>query len=68
MQSIVKERLEVTVTDIRMPFVSMVNFMIKWVIATIPAMILLFFIAIGFMILARVLLGALGGIAAGLAR
>jgi hypothetical protein len=63
MQSILNERQEVTVVDIKMPFVSMVNFMVKWVIATIPAMIMLFFIGVGFMILARVIFGALFGLA-----
>ena len=32
---------DVVVTDIRMPFISMVVFMVKWVIASIPAMIIL---------------------------
>lgn len=32
---------EIIVTDIRMPFTSMVVFMIKWVIASIPALIIL---------------------------
>lgn len=32
---------EIIVTDIRMPFTSMVVFMIKWVIASIPAFIIL---------------------------
>ena len=32
---------EVTVVDIDMPFRSMVMFMIKWAIATIPALIIL---------------------------
>ncbi len=31
----------VIVTDIRMPFLSMTVFMIKWVIASIPAFIIL---------------------------
>jgi len=31
----------VVVTDISMPFISMVIFMIKWVIASIPAFIIL---------------------------
>ncbi|MDL1975085.1 MAG: hypothetical protein LWX55_10000 [Deltaproteobacteria bacterium] len=35
----------VTVTDIQMPFGSMVVFMIKWAIASIPAAIILFLIA-----------------------
>lgn len=32
----------VTVTDVSMPFGSMVIFMIKWSLASIPAMIILF--------------------------
>ena len=32
---------EVHLTDIRMPFMSMVMFMVKWAIATIPAFIIL---------------------------
>ena len=35
---------KVTVTDIKMPFWSMVIFMVKWAIASIPALILLFFL------------------------
>jgi len=35
---------KVTVTDINMPFFSMVGFMIKWAIAAIPAMIILYLI------------------------
>jgi len=31
----------VIVTDIHMPFVSMVSFMIKWALASIPALIIL---------------------------
>jgi len=34
-------RREVVVTDIKMPFGSMVTFMVKWAIAAIPAMIIL---------------------------
>ena len=36
---------EVVVTDVRMPFMSMVVFMVKWAIASIPAFIILFVIA-----------------------
>jgi len=36
-----KDYSEVVVTDIKMPFGSMVVFMVKWAIATIPALILL---------------------------
>jgi hypothetical protein len=39
---------EVVVIDIRMPFISMVIFMIKFVIAAIPATIILFFIGFVF--------------------
>ena len=31
----------VTVVDVRMPFLSMVVFMVKWAIASIPAIIIL---------------------------
>ncbi len=68
MQSILNEKHEVTVTDIKMPFWSMVAFMIKWTIATIPAMILLFFIAIGFAILGKILFAAMAGAIVGLSR
>jgi hypothetical protein len=33
---------KVVVTDIKMPFMSMVVFMIKWALAAIPAIIILF--------------------------
>ena len=42
------ERIQVVVADIKMPFMSMVVFMVKWVIASIPAFIIL------------VIIGALG--------
>ncbi len=32
----------VTVVDFDMPFLSMVNFMIKWAVASIPAIIIIF--------------------------
>jgi hypothetical protein len=34
-------RREVVVMDVKMPFASMVVFMVKWAIAAIPAMIIL---------------------------
>ncbi|TVO53064.1 hypothetical protein [Denitromonas halophila] len=34
-------RLEVNIADVRMPFSSMVVFMVKWAIAAIPAVIIL---------------------------
>ena len=33
-------RQEVTVTDVKMPFSSMVVFMVKWAFASIPALII----------------------------
>jgi hypothetical protein len=33
---------QVTIVDFDMPFLSMVNFMIKWAVASIPAMIIIF--------------------------
>lgn len=39
------QKQEVIVTDIPMPFSSMVMFMIKWAIATIPAAIILIIFA-----------------------
>jgi hypothetical protein len=44
----------VIVTDIHMPFLSMVIFMVKWAMASIPAIIILMLIA---SLLWRVLLG-----------
>ena len=48
-------RPEVVVTDIRMPFGSMVVFMIKWALAAIPAAIIL-------LVLYAVAIAAFGGI------
>lgn len=47
---------KVIVTDIKMPFLSMVFFMVKWVIASIPAFIILF-------ILGAIFMGFIGGLA-----
>jgi hypothetical protein len=44
-------RTEVTVVDVQMPFGSMVVFILKWTLAAIPAMIILFILG---MILAMV--------------
>ena len=46
----------VTITDIKMPFGSMVEFMVKWAIASIPAFIIL--LVIGFMIAGILGIGA----------
>lgn len=45
------EEQHVVVTDIRMPFISMVIFMVKWVIASIPAIIVLWLIGAVFALL-----------------
>ena len=39
------DRREVVVTDIKIPFWSMVVLLVKWAIAAIPAVIIVFFIA-----------------------
>jgi len=41
--------LNVIVTDIQMPFMSMVFFMVKWVIASIPALFIVAIITSFFM-------------------
>jgi hypothetical protein len=51
-------RQEVIVTDIRMSFISMVVFMIKWVIAAIPALLILSLI---FGLLSMIFTGFMGG-------
>jgi len=43
------EEQRVVVTDIQMPFLSMVFFMVKWVIASIPALFILGLMASLFM-------------------
>jgi hypothetical protein len=35
---------EVVVVDIKIPFISMVTLMVKWAIAAVPALFILFFI------------------------
>ena len=47
---------KVIVTDINMSFGSMVSFMVKWVIASIPALIILFLIG-------ALIIGMFGGLA-----
>ena len=47
---------KVIITDIKMPFGSMVEFMVKWAIASIPALIILFII--GFVVMAIFGIGA----------
>jgi hypothetical protein len=52
-------RAEVVVVDVQMPFISMVIFMVKFTIASIPAFLIL-------AVLGAVIAGLLGGIVAGL--
>ncbi len=56
------EKQEVTVVDIKMPFMSMVMFLIKLAIASIPAFIVLTII---FMILGAVFGGIMHGLGLG---
>lgn len=56
-----RDEQKVVVTDIRMPFWSMVVFMVKWVFASIPAMII-FSVVIGLiMAVLTALFGAMWG-------
>ena len=50
----------VVVTDISMPFISMVIFMIKWVIASIPAFIILSILWAIVMAILSALFGGMG--------
>ncbi len=49
---------QVVVVDIRMPFLSMVVFMVKWAIAAIPAIVILMLIG---SLIASLLGGFMGG-------
>lgn len=51
----------VVVTDIRMPFWSMVTFMVKWTFASIPALIILSFVIGLIMAVLTALFGAMWG-------
>lgn len=53
-------RSEVVVVDVQMPFMSMVGFMVKWTLASIPAIIIL-------AVTAAILAGLFWGLIAGLA-
>ena len=55
-----KESQYVVVTDIRMSFLSMVVFMVKWVVASIPAFIILSIIGSVLMMLLGGMLGSMG--------
>ena len=49
---------QVNIVDVKMPFWSMVVFMVKWVIASIPAFIIL-------TIIGAIVIAVLGGISGG---
>ena len=53
------EETKIIVADIKMPFISMVIFMVKWAIAAIPAIIILF-------ILGTILSGIFGSLFLGI--
>ena len=55
------DRNEVVVTDIRIPFFSLMMLTIKWVLASIPAFIILWFISMVAMMLFWGLIGSLDG-------
>lgn len=51
---------QVVVTDIKMPFWSMVTFMVKAAVAAIPALLILLFSGFGFVVIGIVILAAFG--------
>ncbi len=55
------EKQQVVITDIRMPFFSMVMFMVKWALASIPAFLIL-------ALLGSLLMVLLGGMVGGMHR
>jgi hypothetical protein len=57
----IPEEQKVVVTDIRMPFWSMVVFMVKWVFASIPAMVIFSLVAGAIMLVLSFLFGTIWG-------
>ena len=55
------EQHETTITDIRIPFGRMVAIILKWMLASIPAMILMYLVMFIIMI---IFAGGLGGLTA----
>ena len=54
------EKREVVVTDVRIPFLSMVVLMVKWAVAAIPALIILLVIgAVASMVMAAIFGGGM---------
>ncbi len=62
-KSLDEQKVVVTcqVTDIRMPFWSMVVFMVKWVFASIPAMIIFSLMAGSIMVVLSMVFGSFWG-------
>jgi len=54
------ESQNVIITDIKMPFLSMVVFMVKWSLAAIPAFIIIAIIFVGLVMGLNMVLGMLG--------
>jgi hypothetical protein len=52
---------EIVVTDIRIPFISMVVLLVKWALAAIPAMIILVSIGVAISLVLGGLFGGMGG-------
>lgn len=52
---------EVVVTNIRMPFISMVIFMVKWAVASLPALMILVTIGAIVVHIISALTGMMGG-------
>ena len=55
------ERKEVVVTDVRIPFLSLMVLTIKWVLASIPALIILWFLGMAGMMVFWGLMSAVMG-------
>ena len=56
-----QEEQKIVVTDIRMPFWSMVMFMVKWVFASIPALVIFSMLISLIMAVITTLFGAMWG-------
>jgi hypothetical protein len=55
-----EEKREVVVTDVKIPFWSMVVLMVKWAVAAIPALIILIFIgAVASMVMSAIFGGGM---------
>ena len=56
-----EERKEVVVTDVRIPFLSLRVLTVKWVLASIPALIILWFLSMAGVMLFWAMVSALTG-------